>query len=259
MSSLWLKLALMPLLLLLISWISRRHGPRVAGLLTGLPLVSGPVSVFLATGSGAKFASGAAPGALSGLAGVGAFCGAYAWASRRASWPYALAWALGGFLVSALLLQRTPQTLISLSLAAMITLMAVRAVLARADRAESDLAPLPESAAWELPARMVVATALVLGLTAASEHLGPALSGICSTVPVLSAVVAVFTHARGGARAVRTFLTGVAGASIGSVGFFAVVGGRLEPGALVGTYAMALAAAAALNVACSMLAGSRGG
>src|SRR5882762_6322328 len=98
MSSLWLKLALMPLLLLLVSWISRRYGPRVAGLLTGLPVVSGPVSVFLATGSGAKFASGAAPGALSGLVGVGAFCGAYAWASRHSSWPRALAWGLAGFL-----------------------------------------------------------------------------------------------------------------------------------------------------------------
>ncbi|WP_394831285.1 hypothetical protein LVJ94_32720 [Pendulispora rubella] len=246
MSALALKLLLMPLLLVFVSWTARRYGPRVSGIVTGLPVVSGPISLFLAVGNGPRFASGAAPGALAGLGGVGAFCGAYAWASRRATWPRALACGLGGFLVAAVLLQHASGTLGALSIAALAMLIAVRWMLARSE--DAVVTALPPAAHWELPARIALATGIVVGLTAAAEQLGPRSSGVISTLPVLSAVVAVFMHARGGDRAVRTFLTGVVGSSIGTVGFFAVIGAWLTPGALVTTYAMAFVATAAINV-----------
>ncbi|WP_394841955.1 hypothetical protein LZC95_33375 [Pendulispora brunnea] len=248
MSALGLKLLLVPLLLVLVSWTARRYGPRVSGIVTGLPVVSGPISLFLAVGNGARFASGAAPGALAGLGGVGAFCGAYAWASRRATWPRALACGLGGFLVAAVLLQHVSATLGALSLAALGMLIAVRWMLAFRSEEDAEVAIVPPAAHWELPARIALATGIVVGLTSAAERLGPSSSGVFSTLPVLSAVVAVFTHARGGGQAVRTFLTGVVGSSIGTVGFFAIVGAMLTPGALLTTYAMAVLATALINV-----------
>ncbi|HWL88078.1 MAG TPA: hypothetical protein VNO21_19885, partial [Polyangiaceae bacterium] len=178
MSPLSLKLLLMPLLLVLVSWTTRRYGPRASGVLTGLPLVSGPISLFLAVGNGPNFASGAAPGALAGLGGVGAFCGAYAWASRHSTWPRALAWALAGFLSAAVLLQNVSQTLGALSLAALAVLVAVRWLLARAESASPHDEALPASPAWELPARIVLSTGIVVGLTAAADRLGPRSSGI---------------------------------------------------------------------------------
>ncbi|WP_394824872.1 hypothetical protein [Pendulispora albinea] len=265
LSPLWLKLSLMPLLLLLVAWTSRRYGPHVAGLVTGLPVISGPVSVFCAMSSGASFASHAAPGALAGLAGVGAFCGAYGWASHHVSWPRALACGLGGFLAVSVIVQHLSQTLGVLSLAAWGALVAVRLVLGRAapgDRCASaevvDHDVVRASENWELPARIVLATGLVVGLTAVSERLGARWSGICSTVPVLSAIVAVFTHARDDARAVRVFLTGVAGASLGTVGFFVVVGGHLAAGALVSTYALALGATLVIHALSAKLVVPRG-
>jgi len=252
MSALGLKLLLVPLLLVLVSWTARRYGPRVSGIVTGLPVVSGPISLFLAVGNGARFASGAAPGALAGLGGVGAFCGAYAWASRHAAWPRALACGLGGFLVAAVILQHTSTTLVALSFAALVMLASVRWILARTDDAAVPHVAPPPAAHWELPARMALATGIVVGLTAAAENLGPSVSGVISTLPVLSAVVAVFTHARGGDRAVRTFLTGVVGSSIGTVGFFAVIGALLAPDALLTTYAVALLATAAPHLLSSL-------
>jgi hypothetical protein len=247
MSSLWFKFLLTPLLMLLVTWTARRYGPRVGGLLTGLPLVSGPASLFLATGSGETFASRAAPGALAGVTGVAAFCGVYAHASRHSSWPRALAWALAGFLTTATVMQHASRTLGALSLIALTALLAVRLMLGRAPAVQAPKGEERAAAAWELPLRIVLSTGLVVGLTAGSRLLGPALSGIFSCLPLVSAIVAVFTHARGGAAAVRSFLTGVVGGSIGTVGFFLVIGACLKAGVMVQTYAMAVAATFALN------------
>ncbi len=48
MNLLLLKLVLSPLLLLMATLAVRRWGAAVGGLLVGLPLTSGPVSIFLA-------------------------------------------------------------------------------------------------------------------------------------------------------------------------------------------------------------------
>jgi hypothetical protein len=53
-----------------ISLSSRRWGSLIAGLLAGMPLTSGPISVYLAIEQGQRFAAHAAMGALSGTASV---------------------------------------------------------------------------------------------------------------------------------------------------------------------------------------------
>ena len=58
------KLLLTPTLLGLVSLIGRRWGPAVSGWIIGLPLTSGPVSLFLALDHGTAFASHAAEGSL---------------------------------------------------------------------------------------------------------------------------------------------------------------------------------------------------
>jgi hypothetical protein len=47
MELLLIKLFLTPLLMLTISWSTRRWGPEIGGLLAGLPLTSGPISIYL--------------------------------------------------------------------------------------------------------------------------------------------------------------------------------------------------------------------
>ena len=64
MDLLLFKLVFTPLLLLAASLAARRWGEAVGGLLVGLPLTSGSVSVFLALEHGPAFAAQATAGSL---------------------------------------------------------------------------------------------------------------------------------------------------------------------------------------------------
>jgi hypothetical protein len=78
MTTLVLKLALTPVLIIGASIAGRRFGGAVSGWLVGLPLTSAPIAAFLAAEQGPQFAAHAAVGSLSGAAAEGAFCLVYA-------------------------------------------------------------------------------------------------------------------------------------------------------------------------------------
>jgi len=77
------KLLSTPLLILGLTLLSRRFGPAVGGLLMGIPLVTGPVSIFTALENGAAFARHAAIGNLVGQVSTCIFCFVYARAAKR--------------------------------------------------------------------------------------------------------------------------------------------------------------------------------
>ena len=79
------KLVAPPLLILLASLAGRRWGDVIGGWLVGLPLTSGPVSVFLAVQYGADFAAAATDGSLAGAASQAAFSFGYAALAARGS------------------------------------------------------------------------------------------------------------------------------------------------------------------------------
>ena len=65
-----LKLTLAPLLVAAATLVTQTWGPRVGGLLMGLPLTTGPIFLFLAIEQGPHFAAGTAVGILLGLVGL---------------------------------------------------------------------------------------------------------------------------------------------------------------------------------------------
>ena len=83
MSLLAIKLIVTPLIVLAATLAARRWGDAVGGWLVGLPLTSGPVSVFLALERGPAFAAHAADGSLAGVVAQAAFCFGYAALARR--------------------------------------------------------------------------------------------------------------------------------------------------------------------------------
>ena len=60
-----LKLTLAPLLVAAATLVAQKWGPRVGGLLMGLPLTTGPIFLLLEIDQGPHFAAGAAVGILS--------------------------------------------------------------------------------------------------------------------------------------------------------------------------------------------------
>ena len=61
------KLTLTPLMMFLASAAGRRFGPGFSGWLTGLPLLAGPISIFISIEQSPAFAAHAAGGTLLGM------------------------------------------------------------------------------------------------------------------------------------------------------------------------------------------------
>jgi hypothetical protein len=236
-----LKLVLTPILIAAASLAGRRWGQAVGGWLVGLPLTSGPVAFFLAFDHGAGFAAAVAFGSLAGVLGEVAFCLAYGWSARRGS-AVALAAASAAFAVAAIALQRLALPLIWLAAIAVVALVtALWLMPKRPAAAVTRAAPR-----WDLPARMVITTALVVALTGLAPVLGPRLSGMLATFPVYAAILTVFAHRAGAASAVQV-LRGLLLGLFSFAGFFFVLGGSIERLGVAGGFLAATVTALAIQ------------
>lgn len=237
------KLLLAPLCVVAVSLAGRRWGVAAAGILGGLPVVAGPILLVLTLVHGRRFGAEAAAGTLLGLAALTLFVVVYGRASERVGpLPSVLAgWA--AFLLGVAFLQ-----LLDLRLG--ISLILVGAGFA----AGLALLPAPTAAPavvaappwWDLPARALAALALVVALTAASGALGPSLSGLLAPFPIITSVLAVFTHVHGGPAQVRVLLRNFLVGFYGFATFCFVLALGLE--SLGGPAAFSAALTAALAV-----------
>lgn len=222
------KLLLTPLLVGLVSLADRWWGENVGGWLVGLPLTSAPVTFFLASDLGTTFASRMAASILPGLISQVVFCLASAW---LLGWTASSATTLAFARLSAPLLLVFPGVIGAL-------LLGLALWPARGEQSARRRAP-----AWATPGRMLVATGVVLALTALARPLGPHLSGLLSPLPVFAAVFAIFARRLQGGRAARQILHGVLVSSFVCALFFLVVATSLHAwGSAAAFSAAALAA-----------------
>ena len=232
-----LKLLVTPTLIGAASLAGRRWGQGVGGVIVALPLTSGPIAFFLVLEHGAGFAAGAALGSLAGALAQGAFCLGYAALAFRSGWPVAfvggaLAFAAVGAALQALTLPLAPLTAIVMGGLGLAMLRMPRGAEARR--------PSPP-ARWDIPARMVVATTLVLVLTAAAATLGARLSGLLATFPVYAGILAVFAHAQDGPGPATRALRGLLAGLFGFGAFFVVLAALIERVGMVRAFGAALA------------------
>jgi len=210
MALLAVKLLLAPCFVVGASLAARRFGPRTGGLIAGLPVVAGPILLVYALAHGSGFAAGAAAGTLLGLVSLTAFVVVYGRLAGRLSWAAGM---LAGWLAFAV--PTAALTAVSIPLGAALAiagagLLVGLTALPRPGPGVSAPAPPPS---WDLPTRALCALALVLALTAVSGWLGPQLSGLLAPFPVITTVLATFTHAQRGAgealRLLRGLLSGL--------------------------------------------------
>lgn len=214
MGVLALKLVLAPAFVVGASLIARRFGPRVGGLVGGLPVVGGPILFVLAVVHGGVFAQQAASASLLGLISLTGYVTTYALLVRRTRWPLAVLAAWSTFLaataVFALItsaIHVAPTVALALAFAAFFT---ARATVPRVGGLSAVAQVVPPR--WDLPLRALCAATMVLAITAASSGLGPRVSGLLAPSPIITTVLAAFTHAQLGPdatlRLVRGMLTG---------------------------------------------------
>jgi hypothetical protein len=238
-----LKLCMTPLLIAAATLAGRRWGPGVSGWLIGLPLTSAPVSLILALQYGPQFAARAAIGTLGGQASGCAFCLAYSLMAQRTEWPASAVTATGAFFIATFIWNHFSLALLPTFAILLVAIgVVVRLIPQRAVSVNGSHAP-----AWDIPARMIVATTFVMLLTTFASVLGPQLSGLISPFPVFTIVLTAFAHQQRGAHAAMSVLRGVALGSFAFACFFLTVGGLLPSLPVGWTYAAATLIAISVN------------
>ena len=245
METLPLKLLLTPALIAAASLAGRRWGPAIGGWLVGLPFTSAPVALIVTLTHGTRFGSGVAVGILAGTASQVGFAAAYAWSARRLRWLLAFGCGCAAFAACTAAFEPLPLTLLPTLLLVLAALVAGLVVLPRPARdPSSDAAAYP---AWDLPARMVAATALVAALTTAAPALGPHLTGLLTPFPLYAAVLTVFGHRQHGPEVGIGVLRGLVLGLFAFTAFFAVLASLLVPAGPAVGFLGALAAALAVQ------------
>jgi uncharacterized membrane protein (GlpM family) len=234
-----LKLLLVPALLAVISMAGRRWGPGVAGWLAGFPSLTGPILFFLAIERGAEFTTQAAILSLSSVFAAIAFGVTYARACRRFGVLGSLACAYAAWTLAALLLSVLPLTVGAALLLAFAALFIAQRAYPRAQGPWRSR-PLPAS---ELLARMGAGAAMVLGVTAAAEALGSVWTGLFGAFPVMSTVLAAFSHRANGQAYVVSMLRAMIGGFYAYIAYCLAVAALLEPFGILVTFCVAVAAA----------------
>lgn len=251
-----IKLAVTPLMMLAISLAARQWGTFVGGLLSGLPLTSGPISVYLAIEQGEIFAQQAAIASLAGLAAVLTAYVAYALATPVCALIVACALSLLVFAASAWTLLALHSPLLAVVL--VLTMVVILLALTRED-VGAPRGPAAAGPAISLSARLATAAAMVLLTTSFARMLGPDISGVISLIPVIAWPLTLFAHLEGGRANALRIIRGNAIGAVGVVSFYLVVAQLILPYGTLAAFSAATAAALAAAFAVGLLVRPRRG
>lgn len=232
-----------PVLVALMSLAARRWGATIGGLIMGLPWMTGPVTFFLALDKGTAFGVRACLGIELAVWGMGAFILAYGFLARVAPWWLCLPAAIAGYFAVA---AWTGGIDLPLWLAAVISAGVLIGTFL--------LLPTPRTLAvpgvlpwWDIPARMLATFLVVAAIMFSADRLGPQLSGIAASYPVIMTVIGSFTHHQWGPDAVLRILRGTTLSLLAFVAFFLIVGYGLPVLGLVESFVLAAVAALATS------------
>jgi hypothetical protein len=245
-----MKIVLSPLCVAAVSLAGRRWGMAVAGVLGGLPVVAGPILLVETLLHGRDFGADAAAGTLLGLAALTGFVVVYGRVATttRPIQSVLCGWTAFLFGVAVLSLLQPPPAL---------SLILVAACFALGVRLLPPAPWQPPAAAappwWDLPTRALAALGMVFALTAASEALGPNLSGLLTPFPIITSVLAVFTHAHGGIAQVEVLLRNFLLGFYGFAAFCIALVVTLPAMTLMTAFGLATAAALAVQATIFLL------
>jgi hypothetical protein len=230
------------LLIATASLAGRRWGDAISGWLVGIPFTSGPITLFLFLDQGASFATNAALGSLIGVVATAAFAVEFSVvAARNGRMVGSFAAGLIAFaLIGAAAQELTIAPLPLYAICVVVLIIAIRLV---PDPGVTAAVPLPR---WDLPARMLLATVLVVAITSGASALGPRLSGLLATIPLYASILAGFGFQLVGRAAAIRVWRGLLFGLFGFGAFYLVLAVSLESLGLT-AFAIALASAVVMQ------------
>lgn len=201
---------------------------------------------------GPRFAENAARGTLLGLVGASVFFAVYSLSARGRRWRRSLALAGALCMAATLGLSWTRLSFGGTALLAVGALALVAFAVATAGRGNA-MAPAPTNdrahEKRDMALRMAMAGVVVLTVAIASSSLGSQISGMLTTVPVVSAIMVASTHRSAGSDSARGLMRGSIAGLWGGAAFFTAVGVLITSAAPVVTYLVALLAAVVVSAA----------
>ncbi|MGH7716693.1 MAG: hypothetical protein ACREML_11935 [Vulcanimicrobiaceae bacterium] len=242
MDALVLKLTITPALIAIATLVGRRFGPIVSGWLVGLPLTSAPVIFFVALEHGNHFAAQVAIGVLLGTIAQSVCILGYAYVAARDSrydWLRPLLVGVVAFAFAALGLRFVSLALVPAFVLALIVVSLTLFVMPRVHAVQVRAG---DPSIWDLPARMIVATVLVIALTALSGAMGPRWTGLVSPFPIYGTILAVFAHRESGGTAAAEVMRGLEAGMYAFSVFFVILGFLIERAGVAAAFASATAA-----------------
>lgn len=246
MTILLCKLALAPAFVVLVSVIARRFGPRIGGVVGGLPVVAGPILLVLALQHDAAFAAEAARNSVLSLSGLAAFTVACA------RWPagaHACAAVLAGWVVFLVIGGAVAALALPIAAAALVSVLVFAAGLRWGIPPTGAMAAGATRPPHDLALRAATAMVMVVAVTSASSALGPTWSGVLAPFPTVTSVLAGFSLAHDPRPATQTLLRGMLLGFFSFAAFLATIAATLEPWGIVPAFLAALALTALIQVA----------
>ncbi|MEP7004116.1 MAG: hypothetical protein ABI888_06205 [Chloroflexota bacterium] len=216
----------------------------MSGWLVGIPFTSGPITLFLYLDHGAGFATNAALGSLLGIFATIAWGLAYSSLAWRgtALLPCVLA-GLVVFAAVGTVVRDLPIGPLPLYFGLVIVLLVSIRLVPPSSRHDGVHLPW-----WDLPARMILATSLVLTITGSATLLGPRLAGLLATIPLYASILSGFAHTLAGPRSAVDVWRGLLYGLFGFGAFYLMLAMFLEPFGLA-AFAVAIGAAVLMQVA----------
>jgi hypothetical protein len=240
MSLFILKLILAPVIIGGASLAGRRWGPAVSGWLVGLPLTSGPVIFFLTLSHGTAFVTSAIAGTLSGGFSLVAYCLVYAWLAVRFDWRIALIGSMLAYFGIVLLMQNMIISFAPLIIAVTLTILLGLLLMPKDGAMQlNDVQP----GRWDIPLRILIGTTFIILLTETAPLLGSRLTGLLATIPLYTAILAVFEHRLNGPAGAASVLRGLLLGLFGFAGFFLTLSLLIESSGITIGFLAAIATA----------------
>jgi hypothetical protein len=196
--------------------VAQLFGRRAAGVLAGLPTVTGPALLWLVLENGASYAVEAATGSVVGCALCALFAFVYERASRSSNALTAIVLATAASATAAPLAGQLNTGLLPALGAALAIVLALYALM-------------PPGAVESGRRRFglrgeLFITALVAGVVSgavalAAPEVGPFWTGVLASPPLIAGVIAIQQHTADGSPAAAAFLRGYVAGLVGRIGF----------------------------------------
>ena len=247
MNLFFVKLALMPTVMALVTLAIRRWGNKLGGLIGSMPWVAGPILLFIILEQGKVFGIQAIAGVMTGILALISFCFSYATFSKKRSWFPTLLLSYGVYTITALSFNylKLPVS-VSYPVVLLTVVLALR------------FFPVPTQDAiktrrlpFDMLIRMGVATLFVVAITGLANALGPDWSGVLTPFPILTTVLAIFSHTLQGSNAAIITMRGLVMGLLGFTTFLFLQTFLLPRFPVAISFGIAFAVNAVINVVAS--------